>query len=341
MAPNLFLTGTTGYIGGTVLDTVVTSHPEYEVTVLLRNVPSDFSPRYPNVNIVKGDYDSTEIISDAASRADVVDYTADSGNSDHEPSINALIAGLVKRDSKAFLIHLSGTGIVADWDDPTYHGKLNPKVWSDIEDIDSILSLPDHNLHRNTEKIIQNAARQHGDKVKIAIICPPDIYGPGRGPGRTQSVYFPMYYNEIKEVGAAFYPDEGANTRSWVHIEDLMTVYLKLIEDAVAGGERANWGLSGYYFTGSQEVSQRSIADATGSVLAKHGIISTQPPKQVSLERVDEMIKSQRFPKLGTYMFAANSRTRADRARKVLGYEPKAPSLWQVLEADLLACRDG
>lgn len=73
--------------------------------------------------------------------------------------------------------------------------------------------------------------------------CPPDIYGPGRGPGRTQSVYFPVFWNEIKKVGAPFYAGEGTNSRSWVHIEDLMTVYLKLVEAAVAGGGDADWGV--------------------------------------------------------------------------------------------------
>jgi hypothetical protein len=44
-------TGGTGYIGGTVLDTLVSKHPEYKITVLLRRVPESFSKRYPKVNI--------------------------------------------------------------------------------------------------------------------------------------------------------------------------------------------------------------------------------------------------------------------------------------------------
>lgn len=73
-------------------------------------------------------------------------------------------------------------------------------------------------------------------------MCPPDIYGPGRGPGRTRSVFFPQLVDEMKKIGATFYAGEGANTRSWVHIEDLMVVYLKVVEAAVNGGEGADWG---------------------------------------------------------------------------------------------------
>jgi nucleoside-diphosphate-sugar epimerase len=149
---------------------------------------------------------------------------------------------LLRRSDPSFLIHLGGTGVVADWQDPTYLGKLNPKIWSDIDDIDAITSLPDRALHRNVDKIIQEAAAANGEKLKTAIVCPPDIYGPGRGLGRTQSIYIPAYLDEAKLVGAALYAGEGKNTRSWVHIEDLMTVYLKLIEAAVAGGGGADWG---------------------------------------------------------------------------------------------------
>ena len=65
-------TGGTGYIGGTILDALITKHPEYDITVLLRNVPEKFNERYPKVKTVKGDYDSFDIISEAASQANVV-----------------------------------------------------------------------------------------------------------------------------------------------------------------------------------------------------------------------------------------------------------------------------
>ena len=147
----------------------------------------------------------------------------------------------MKRSEPSFLIHLGGTGIVSDWRTPDYLGKLNPKIWSDVDNLDEITTLPDGELHRNVDKIIQQAGAEHGEKLKTAIMCPPDIYGPGRGPGRQQSVYVATFWQNIKTVGAPFYAGDGTNTRSWVHIEDLMTVYLKLVEAAVAGGEGAEW----------------------------------------------------------------------------------------------------
>ena len=228
------------------------------MTVLLRSIPPNFADKYPNVKIVKGDYDSFDILAEAASLADIVvrmyhsvrarirtaaNYHIDNGDSDHEPSINAIIAGLRRRSAPSFLLHLSGTAIVSDFNSPTYLGKLNPKIWSDIEDIDTIASLPDTAIHRNTEKILNATTAEHGDKIKIAIMCPPDIYGRGKGPGKTWSSLVPVFINEVKKLdGRVFYYGEGTNTRSWVHIDDVMTVYLNVIEAAASGGGNAQWG---------------------------------------------------------------------------------------------------
>ena len=112
-----------------------------------------------------------------------------------------------------------------------------------MADIDTITSLPDTALHRNSEKIVQDAAAQHGDRLKCAIICSSGVYGPGRGPGNTQSIMVPVYYEEIVgNTKRAFYTKSGSNTRTWVHIDDLTSLYLRLIEAAAAGGGEADWG---------------------------------------------------------------------------------------------------
>jgi nucleoside-diphosphate-sugar epimerase len=121
-------------------------------------------------------------------------------------------------------------------------GRLNPKIYSDIDSIDEITSRPDGSLHRHTDKASHHASTQHGHVLKTAIVCPPDIYGRGYGPVKTDSVYFPVFVEEIRKLGYAFYCNEGANVRGWVHIDDLMDVYVKLIEAAAAGGGGVTWG---------------------------------------------------------------------------------------------------
>jgi hypothetical protein len=85
----------------------------------------------------------------------------------------------------------------------------------------------------------------HNDKIRIAIVCPPDIYGPGKGLAKTSSALIPMFIAEAKKLeggsGRVFYYGEGTNTRSWVHIDELTALYLKIVEAAAGGGEGAEW----------------------------------------------------------------------------------------------------
>ncbi|KAB2571987.1 hypothetical protein DBV05_g9392, partial [Lasiodiplodia theobromae] len=281
MAPKIFLTGATGYIGGSVFHTLYTAHPDWSYTVLLRTVPPSFSDLYPAATIVRGDYDSLDAPATAAaiSDADVVVHT---GNSDHAPSLRALLQGLKKSPppqppstpqkptTTKYLIHLSGTGILSDYrtSDPSAPppGTLNPRTYSDVSLADNTaIFLPPNDgssdwidpLHGETERIVYEAWRREeeeatkeskangGVRVRTAIMRPPDIYGRGLGVARKTSAYVPLYVREILQgegggdgdgdgegIGAAFFVGEGQNMRGWVHLEDLMGLYLKLVERA-------------------------------------------------------------------------------------------------------------
>jgi nucleoside-diphosphate-sugar epimerase len=338
-----YRTGGTGYIGGSVLHTIYTAHPDWSITALLRRVPDNFTTCYPNITIVKGDYDSTDLLSSNAETAHIVVHC---GDSDHENSLNALLAGLLRKSTPGYLIHLSGTGVVSDWRTSTQLGQLSPKIWSDIISLREITSLPDGELHRNTEKILHDTIAKHAEKINIAIMCPPDIYGRGKGIAKTHSALIPMLVHEIRTTNdnRAFYLKDGTNTRSWVHVDDLMRLYLHLVEAAASpdqhpAEEYFNGG--GYYFAATQEHSQLELAKATGAILYKHGIIQNPEPEQVALDRLDAMANLPGFPKLSRYLFASNSRTRPKRAEKVFGYKGEALGLMEVLEQDILDAVQG
>ncbi|KAL0261137.1 hypothetical protein SLS55_004833 [Diplodia seriata] len=265
MAPKIFLTGATGYIGGSVFHTLYTAHPDWSYTVLLRTVPPTFSDLYPAANIIRGDYDSLDAPSTAAaiSDADVVVHT---GNSDHAPSLRALLRGLKKDDGSTskttmklktkYLIHLSGTGILSDYQSssassPSSAGTLNPRIYSDVslaDNTDVFLPPADDTdwkepLHGETERIVYEAWRREEDAKE-----------------------------QERETG--------------------------------------------YYHATTQETSQLELAQAVGRILYEKGLVGKKEPVQVPLERVDGMMSA-----LG--------------AKAVLGWEPKAPSIWDILEQDV------
>ncbi|GME37425.1 NAD(P)-binding protein [Neofusicoccum parvum] len=338
MATKIFLTGATGFIGGHVLHTLVSQHPEFEITVLLRTVPADFLEQYPNVKIVKGDFESADVLSDAASRADIVIHN---GNSDHEGAVGALLKGLQHRSTSSYYIHLGGTGIIADVKTGPY-GMLNPKVWSDIVDIDQLWSMPPDAGHRNTEILIQQAITNYGHKIKAAVVCPPDVYGRGSGPGRKSSFYMPLFWEGIQKLGATYYTGEGANKRGYVHIDDVMKVYLKLVESAAKGGQGTDWGLQGYYFTTTQEWSQLEIARAAGKIFKGKGLVKSEEPKCLALDDLTGLLDRVGSPIPSLYLFCSNARTVAERAPKVLGFEATAPTLMETLESEIeYAVQDG
>ncbi|POS70142.1 hypothetical protein DHEL01_v211463 [Diaporthe helianthi] len=330
MAPNILITGVTGYVGGTVFHTLVTVHPEYNITVLLRNPQPSFSEKYPNVKVLKGDFENFELLKDAASKADVVIHH---GDSDNEAAVSALLAGLSSRAAAslpAFYIHLGGTGIIVQYENL---GELHLKVWSDIGDIETLWSMPEAALHRNTELLIQDAWT--GRRVKTAVVCPPMIHGRGKGPGRIDSMVFPALLSASVQTGSTFYLGSGTNIYSKVHVDDVAQVFLKLAEAAASGGEGADWGHGGYYFLTSEEINQKDIAIAAGKILKQKGLVPTEQPKQVILEELDKLLPQSRFRGVARLVFASNSRSTPDRTRKVLSYEPRGISFLDSLEDDL------
>jgi nucleoside-diphosphate-sugar epimerase len=330
----------TGYIGGSVLASIVNRQPDYDVTAYVRKTPAGFTEKYPNVKLLHGTWDDSALLTKAASEVDIV---VQCGSSDHLGAVTALLFGVVagakKRGGAAgYYIHLSGTGILSDFKDPdgkSYRGRENPKRYSDVADIGEVTSRSSGSLHQHTDLRIQEYADKYDDVMRTAIICPPDIYGRGYGPVKTSSVYFPAFVKEIKKLGYAFYCNEGANLRGWVHIDDLMQVYVKIIEAAAIHDKNVTWGRDGYFFTTTQEASQKDLAAATGKLLHAKGIIDSAEPRQVSESVIAGTLSERPYPELGFYMFAGNSRAVADRAKKELAFMPRAPSLWDTLQKDV------
>lgn len=72
-----------------------------------------------------------------------------------------------------------------------------------------------------------------------------------------------------------------------------------------------------------------------------NGLIPTAEPRQLPLDQIRAMdLGDPSWGYMGLYTFACNTRVRADRARRDLGYDPKAPSVLELMEVDLMACRE-
>lgn len=253
--------------------------------------------------------------------------TLDFANCDHEGSAKAIIEGLSKRSSPSYLIHTSGTGILTIGD--VHRGALgqpSDKIYNDWDGIKELFEMPDDAWHRNVDKIIQSANKSSGGKIHTAIVCPPTIYGPGRGPGNVKSDQVYKMAAEMMKHGKAFTIGDGLNKWTSIHVHDLSDVYLALTEAAAQDGGKATWDEEGYYFTEDGEFVWGEMQKKVADEVYKQGFIKS--PEQ---EKLSSMKECDSFIVNGGRKWGLNSRCRAIRARKLFGWSPKGESIDSLL----------
>ncbi|KAF2755989.1 NAD(P)-binding protein [Pseudovirgaria hyperparasitica] len=320
MSAKIFLTGGTGYIGGDVLYTIVHTHPEYDISALVRDSTKGalFAKQYPQLRLVYGTLDDTQLLAKEAAAADIVVHCA---HADHVASAEALIKGLTGKPSgKGFLIHTGGSGILcADDLETGRYGEPSDQVYDDWDGLSVVTSLPDSAPHRIVDKVVLAGA---SDALKTAIVCPPTIYGLGRGPGNHRSIQAYSMTRTTLKRGKGVRVGKGLNNWTMVHVHDLSGLFLTLVEAAARGGGKAAWGAEGYYFAENGEFLWGEVSEAIAKETAKRGFTKTDEVESIGSEEADKECVS------GAFLWGTNSRCKAIRARKVLGWEPKGKSLW-------------
>ncbi|KAF2672034.1 NAD dependent epimerase/dehydratase family protein [Microthyrium microscopicum] len=320
---NILIIGATGFIGGDALYAIEKAYPDADITCLVRNSDRGavVAKTYPKVKLAYGSLDDYDIIKEEASKASIVLNCA---NCDHEGAASAIVEGLSQRDTKSFIIHTSGTAILCFADMGKSIGAASDKIYNDWDGIKEVTSLPDDAPHRTVDKIILAANKTSGGKIQTAIVCPPTIYGPGRGPGNQKSDQINKLAKAYMERGNAFMIGDGLNKWTSIHVHDLSDLYLRLLTEAVDGGDKATWNDAGYYFVENDEFEWGDTQKKVATEVHKLGLIkSTEMEKITSVEEAD---------KLGGF-WGYNSRCRALRAKKLLGWSASGDSLVSTLPA--------
>ncbi|KAJ5752094.1 hypothetical protein N7520_009011 [Penicillium odoratum] len=322
MAPQVFITGTTGYIGGDGLYAISNAHPDWELSALVRSKEKAavLSSKYPKIRVVHGDLDSSDIIEEEVKKADILFHFADC---DHVAAAEAIAKGAKHHtpEHPLWIIHTSGTGIltVEDQRAKTY-GIERPKEYNDWEGVSELVNLPEDAFHRNVDTIIINIGKEN-PSVHTAVVCPPTIYGQGRGPVNTKSLQAYMLSAAVLKRGKGFLVGKGENVWHQVHIQDLSNVYLALGDAASEGGGKATWNEEGYYFAENGSFVWGDIQRAVAKAAFDLKYIQSPEVDSVDGEQTTEILQ------WGVYAWGSNSRGHAIRARKLFGWEPKQPKL--------------
>ena len=217
------------------------------------------------------------------------------------------------------------------------YGEASQTIYDDLDGVAKVTTLPDDAPHRNVDKIVLQAGTQDGDdRVKTAIVCPPTIYGRGRGPGNQRSHQVPELARAILERGYGVQVGAGKTLWGNVHVHDLSDLYLKLVENAAAGGSTAEWegkpalwGSEGYYFCENGEHEWGEVSRLLAKEAFERKWVGSEEVRSLSKEEADACTT------WGSALWGANSRARAKRARVALKWEPKGASLEDEIGATL------
>jgi nucleoside-diphosphate-sugar epimerase len=292
----VLVAGASGYIGGSVASALLDAG--HRVLGLVRSEERAAAVRERGIEPLLGTLDDAALLTAAAREADAVINAADA---EHRGAVEAILEGLVGSD-KPFL-QTSGSSIVAD----LAAGERGDKIYDE--------DAPVHPLRGRAARVALNdavlAAARNG--VRAVVICPSLIYGPGRGIGAS-SIQIPWLIALAKKHGVPKHIGRGENIWSNVHVDDLVEMYLRALERAPAGA---------FYYAENGENSMREACRAIGRML---GLGERTEP--ITLEQA----AAEWGEAAASYTMGSNSRVRAVRARRELGWTPRRAPLLEDIE---------
>lgn len=286
----IFITGAGGYIGGSVAARLIAQG--YEVRGLVRDEAKARLLAQRGIEPVLGSLDDEDVLLRAAGETDAVINTA---NADHLPSVLVLLQAL-RGTGKPFL-HTSGSSVIGD----DARGSLLSETIFD-EDTPFVIASGKQARHELNQRALTAAA--HG--VRSIVICPTLIYGTGKGLN-PNSIQIPFLVEQARQHSVVRVVGAGINRWSTVHIDDLADLYLLALEKAPPGA---------FYFAENGETSFASIGEAIAARLGL-GRVSSVPAEDAA--RLWGQAKAY-------FTFGSNSRVRARRARRELGWTPRHES---------------
>lgn len=285
-AKTVFLTGVSGYIGGTVAVMLINSG--YTVSGLVRNPAQAEALRAAGIVPVLGDLHSRDVIEREVLLHDIVIHTAECD----DPALASLFLTLLKGTGKTFL-YTSGSAIVANWSAP----KTAQFVYT--EDFPFEAQAPFENRAHIHREILRSAR----DGVRSMVVVPSMVYGKGLLLAQ-ESKQIPFLIRSAQERGRAAYVGDGEHRWSNVHVEDLAALFLAALEHAKPGS---------VFFAENGSASFREIATWIQDKLGLGGEAESLTRSQASALWGEIM---------ATVAVGSDCRIDATKARRMLDWKP-------------------
>ncbi|KAH7136400.1 NAD dependent epimerase/dehydratase family protein [Dactylonectria macrodidyma] len=329
-AAKILITGATGYIGGSVLTTLLQStNPNIkgsQLSALVRKKEQADLLTTKGVHAIVFDgLDDTAFIREVASKHDIVINTA---SAFHSGAAEALILGLAdrKRDTgrETHLIHTAGTSSLGDL--PISGGFTETRVFSDKEDLYAyIRRREDLEPYRQRTTDLVVFEKGEAANVKTYMLMSPTIYGLGSGLFNQTSIQIDAFIRMARRDGFASVIGSGAAEWDHVHISDLVELY-ELILARLLAGDVLPSNKQGVYFNETGHHSWREVSERIAEEGHALAHLKSNEVREVSLDEATDKLGMGLPPTVVELGFASRSRTRADLSREI-GWQPKKTRL--------------
>ncbi|TVY42566.1 hypothetical protein LSUB1_G001216 [Lachnellula subtilissima] len=347
----ILVLGATGYIGGSALSEL-TKHnidepPRYTISALVRK-PSQAS-KLPDAGVkplIFKDLDDFEVIHAAAKDHDrtcaaslaliLCQVVLAAASARHAGCARACIEGLGERSKSTGkathyihvrivvvdLLQTSGASNVGDW--PLTGDRIDTSIHSDVdEDIYEFEKTHPETLSpvRNVDLRVVELGERHG--VKTYIVVPPLIFGPGTGLFTLGSGQVHQMMQLALKKKQAVMLGSGSGIWNRIHILDLSRLYYLLVRAILDHKSDLPRGKTGYYFAENGFQSWKSIAEKIGRAGKAVGAFETNQVTSIELQHAADVFFNGNV-RDAEGVLGSNSRTKADRARRVLGWSPES-----------------
>ena len=337
----VLITGATGFIGGRLAEKLVLDHGA-GVRALVR----DFAhaariARFP-VEMIAGDFADDKAVEHAVAGSDVVVNCAyDTRHPDRNLAGIRAVAEACRRHGIERLVHVSSMSVY----EPLSDGILDESSPAEV----SGWEYPDTKLA--VEREVLRYADEHG--LRAVVLQPTIVYGPF-------SAAWTMWPLQQLRTGQVVLPDNGGGLCNAVYVDDVVDAIILAAQSDAAVGERllvsgaapVTWrGFFGAYermlgveavtLRPSEELGRLARADGVSSGLAllRHDprrILRWPPVRRLSRfarlvlgealwKRADKTLPPQwHLPSAQLLaLYRARASASIEKARRVLGYEPK------------------
>jgi nucleoside-diphosphate-sugar epimerase len=285
----IFLTGASGYIGGSLAEALRARGDRVVGLTRTRERADELEAR--GIAPVVGGLKDWDLLIAQAKAADAVINAADA---DDAYAASALLTAL--RGTAKTLLHTSGTSVVGD---------MAAGEPSDVVHTEDSYLAGGYRFEKAGRVAIDRAVlAAAGDGLRTIVVCPSMIYGTGTGLHR-DSAQVPGLMRVSRALGAGVHVGRGENRWSNVHIADLVDLYLLALDRAPPGS---------FFFAENGQASLKDIAAAISRQLGFGG-----RTRALSLAEALEHWP----PSAVHYSLASNVQVTAAKARGVLGWQPR------------------